>query len=502
MVEPVVIAGAGVGGLATAIRLQAAGIPTVLVDRNEKAGGKLNLIEQGGYRFDTGPSLVTLPEVFEELFAVAGLEFRKELDLVLLEPYCRYFFEDGTMFETSDSMHRMSTTLLDAAAEDVDAFFTFLAKAARWYRMSAASVLFGPALDWRNLAKSKFDPIPFFSMRPFEPLDRLLRRTFRDERIRRICRLIALYTGCAPDRAPAIFGLIPFLEFGLGRWYIQGGLHAIAEKLIGAYRNRGGRFISSTKVSRVEFECGRARRVHLDSGETIEAAHVVSNADVATASRTFLSDAPGARRMQARLEKLRPSTSAFVLHIGARLRPEKFVHHNIVFSQDESAEWREVFGRGLPPSDPTIYLNHPSFSDPSLAPPSASAFFVMVNVPAADARSWDWAAKADAYQDLVLDTLERRALPGLRSCMDTIHRRTPLDFADQTYADRGSLYGKAPDSLRAMMKRPRNVERGFDGVSFVGGTTHPGAGIPLAALSGKLVADQLIASAAKPGGSS
>lgn len=489
-----VIAGAGVGGLATAIRLQAAGVATILVDRNDRPGGKLNLIEDRGYRFDTGPSLVTLPEVFDELFAVAGLEFRKECELVFLDPYCRYFFDDGTMFETSDSMHRMSATLLDAAPGDVDAFFSFLAKAARWYRMSAEAVLFGPPLDWRNLAKSKFDPIPFFSMRPFEPLDRLLQRTFRDERIRRICRLIALYTGCAPDRAPAIFGLIPFLEFGLGRWYVQGGLYAIAERLIRAYVDRGGRFLPSTRVTQVDFENGRARRVHLDSGETIDCAHVVSNADVATACRTFLSAAPGSRRMHSRLEKLRPSTSAFVLYIGAKLEMEKFIHHNIIFSPDESAEWKEVFGRGIPPAEPTIYLNHPAHTDPSLSPAGGSALFVMVNVPASDESIWSWSENADRYQDLVIDALERRGLPGLRASIETIHRRTPLDFAASTYADRGSLYGKAPDSLGAMMKRPRNVERGFDGVSFVGGTTHPGAGIPLAALSGKLVAEQLIAS--------
>jgi len=492
MDENVVIAGAGVGGIATAIRLQKHGIPTVLVDRNPRAGGKLNIIEEGGYRFDTGPSLLTLPEVFEELFEEADLDMRKELEIVPLDPYCRYFFDDGTMFETSDSMSRMSRTLLESAPEDVDAFFSFLAKAARWYRMSAEPVLFGPPLDWRNMANSGFDPIPFFRMRPFEQLDKFLRRTFRDERIRRICRLISLYTGCAPDRTPAIFGLIPFLEFGLGRWYVQGGLYGIADRLIRRYVERGGTYLPNCSVTRIEFERGRAVRAELDDGQVLEAKHFVVNGDVATASRTFLNEAPGAARLHKRLEKLRPSTSAFVLCLGARADTSALVHHNILFSRDEATEWKEIFSAGVAPSDPTIYLNNPSYTDPSLAPAGGSALFAMVNVPAADATKWDWRSRSSEYQEKVLSTLEARGMPGLRKQIDVLHVRSPLDFAERTFADRGSLYGKAPDSLGAMMSRPKNIEKGFDGVFFVGGTTHPGAGIPLAALSGKLVAQEIV----------
>src|SRR5687767_8159511 len=152
----VVIAGAGIGGLATAVRLQSAGISTILLDRNARAGGKLNLIEEAGYRFDTGPSLVTMPEVFEELFSTVGMSLHDELKLVRLDPYCRYFFEDGTMLETSDSMEKMSRALLHLSPLDVEAFFNFLGKAAAWYRMSVDAVIYGPPLDWRTLPQSEF----------------------------------------------------------------------------------------------------------------------------------------------------------------------------------------------------------------------------------------------------------------------------------------------------------------------------------------------------------
>ncbi len=490
--QMVVVIGAGVGGISTAVRLRAAGVPTILVDRNPRAGGKLNLVEKGGYRFDTGPSLLTLPEVFRELFTTVGLDFEKEIELTSLNPYCRYFFEDGTMFETSDSISAMSAALLAESPEDVGAFFTFLGKAASWYQMSAEAVLYGPPLDFKNMAKSKFDPIPFFSMRPFEPLDKLIRRTFRDERIRRIARLIALYTGCSPYRAPAIFGLIPFLEFGLGRWYVQGGLYRISEVLMRRYLELGGEYVPETSVASVRFEKGRAVAAITDSGREIAGQHFVVNGDVATASASFLAEAPGAKRLSRRLEALRPSTSAFVMMIGAKCSTERLIHHNILFSANEKDEWNEVFTLNRAPQDPTIYLNHPSFTDQGLAPAGGAALFAMVNVPAIGP-STNWQLESQRYADHVIDTLERRGISGLRGSIDVMETRTPEDFRIRTFADRGSLYGKAPDGLMAMMRRPKNREAGFDGVSFVGGTTHPGAGIPLAALSGKLVADMLLA---------
>ncbi len=482
----VVVVGAGIGGLSAAIRLQSAGVATILLDRNALAGGKLNLVEENGYRFDTGPSLVTMPEVFEELFAAAGMSFHDELKLVRLDPYCRYFFDDGTMVETSDSMEKMSRSLLRLSPPDVEAFFGFLSKAASWYRMSVDAVIYGPPLDWRSLPQTDFAPLQFLRARPFQKLDSLIAHTFRDERIRRIARLIALYTGCAPARTPAIFSLIPFLEFGLGRWYVQGGLYEMARKLVGRYGSIGGDYRPNTIVTRIEFAESRAVRAHLSSGETIDGDAFVVNADVATAAGTFLASAPGAARMSKRLDSLRPSTSAFVLMIGAKLDSSSLVHHNILFSSDEAKEWREIFGEGTPPSDPTVYLNNPSFTDDSVAPAGRAALFAMVNVPART--DWDW----DEYERRVIDTVQRRLEPGWS--IDVIRRRTPRDFAELTFADRGSLYGKAPDSLMAMMKRPKNIEPGFEGVFFCGGTTHPGAGIPLAALSGKLVANEILRS--------
>lgn len=490
--NPVIIAGAGMAGLAAAVRLRAAGLPTLLVDRNPLPGGKLNLVESGGYRFDTGPSLLTMPEVFDELFEAVGLTFRDELPIVRLHPYCRYFFADGSMFETSDSMEAMSRMLLSHSPADVDGFFSFLAKAARWYRISAESVIYGPALDWKNFGRSELDPISFFRMRPFQQLNKAIESLFSDEKIRRVARLLALYTGCSPYRAPAIFTLIPFLEFGLGRWYVKGGLYKIVERLIARYRELGGEFLAGTSVDEIVFEGGRAARARLSDGSIREGAHFVVNADVQTASSTFLSSAPGAAAMCKRLRRLTPSSSAFVMMIGARVRPSELIHHNILFSADEQKEWREVFDQGRPPEDPTIYLNHPSYSDSSLAPPGRAALFAMVNVPADRPEVWDWPAEGERYGERVLESIERRILPGLRGSIDELHRLTPPDFRERTYADRGSLYGSAPETLRAMLQRPRNREGGFEGVTFAGGTTHPGGGLPLAALSGKLAANLLL----------
>ena len=495
--RPVVIVGAGMAGLSAAVRLQSQGVPTVLIDRNERPGGKLNLVEDSGYRFDTGPSLVTMPEVFEDLFSAVGIDFG-ELGLVPLDPYCRYFFPGGEVIETSDSLREMSRTLLRESPEDVEAFFHFLAKAAMWYRMSIDAVIKGPPLDWRRMRRTKLDPIAFFSARPFERFDRLGAKNFRDPRIRRILGLVSLYTGCAPWRTPSIFSLIPFLEMGLGRWYVPGGLYRIAQVLIGRYEALGGRFLPGQTVERVEFESGRARRAVLSTGEDVVGSQFVVNADVALAVKSFLREAPGAGRLNRRLDGMRLSTSAFVLLAGVKSADARLIHHNIFFSSDEGKEWHRVFRDGLPPQDPTVYVNHPSFTDPTVAPAGGAALFLMVNVPADHPVRWDWEREGERYGEHVLSTLENRGV-AIRPHLEVLHRRTPVDFQTRTFADGGSLYGRAPESLVAMMRRPRNEESGFEGVVFAGGTTHPGAGIPLAALSGKLAAEMVMARLEKEG---
>ncbi len=488
-IRTIVVAGAGVAGLVSANLLQSRGFHVTLVDRNPLPGGKLNLVEDGGFRFDTGPSLLTMPDVFRRLFGELNMDFDDELRPVRLDPYCRYRFPDGIVFDTSDSLEQMSRTLLEHAPGDLDSFFSFLARAAAWYQMSVETVIEGPPLDWRRMRTMKLDPVRFFRMRPFESLDRYLARTFDDERIRRLCRLISLYTGCAPDRTPAIFTLIPFLEFGLGRWYIPGGLYRIAEVLHRRFESLGGKFLPDTEIRAIDFENGRAARAHTQRGDVLEADHFVVNADVGLAARTFLSSAPGAPSLTRRLSRLRPSTSAFVLLIGTSAPVGELVHHNILFSDDEAAEWKSIFRNHVPAGDPTIYLNNPSYTDPNLAPAGKSALFAMVNVPPDDPGKWSWEKNRESYRETVLRTIERRAVPGLRDRIEVLHERTPLDFRERTWADRGSLYGLAPDSMFAMMRRPVNREKGFEGVTFAGGTTHPGAGIPLAALSGRLAAD-------------
>ncbi len=486
----IAVVGAGVGGLATAARLAAAGYGVIVCERDAQPGGKMNRVEAGGFRFDTGPSLITMPGVLAETFRAVGRRLGDYLHLRQLDPICRYFYPDGVRLDTSSNLAAMSAAIGRLAPGDVGGYLDFLAHSRRLYERAALPFLYGERPSPRDLlARRGLDVLRIDAL---STMDGVVRRYFRDPHLVQLFDRYATYNGSSPYRAPGTLCLIPYVELVGGGWYIEGGLYRLVESLVAVCRELGVDLRLGTPVEEVVIvgtgRSARATGVRLAGGATAAADAVVVNADP-----LYARDALFAPRYRAALggRPVSPgddlSCSGFVLLLGTSRRWPQLAHHNIFFSADYPAEFRAIFDERRPAPDPTIYISYTSASDASQAPPGHGNLFVLVNAPpVADAAHW--AAWVGPYTERILDRLEAAGLPGLRESIVYRQVITPADFAARFNAYGGALYGYASHSKGAAFARPANRAPGVRGLYFAGGSAHPGGGVPLVLLGARLVA--------------
>lgn len=482
---PTIIVGGGLGGLAAAIHLAARGRRVLLLEKNERVGGKLNLVEAGGYTFDTGPSLLTMPWVLRELFTVAGARLEDELELLPVEPTCRYTWPDGTRFDASQTMPLLLEQIRRLEPRDVDGFLRFMAYASRIYQAVAGPFLLEPFDGLRDLITPALLR-DTWKIDPLRTVDQAVRAFFHSPYLRQVFNRYATYNGSSPYRAPATFNLIAYVEFIEGGWYVRGGMYALARALERLARRLGVEIRTNAPVEQIVLRDGAAGGVVV-AGERIAAREVVVNADPRYAYEQLL---PGQQRTAARLARLEPSCSGFILLLGVRRQYADLAHHNIFFSHDYPAEFAAIFERGVPTPDPTIYVCATSVSDPQHAPPGHSNLFVLVNAPALGPRV-SWQREAQGYRDLVVRKLERMGLAGLSEQIDYEQLITPADLHSRYNAPGGAIYGLASNHPFTAFLRPPLRARGLRRLFFVGGGTHPGGGIPLVLLSGRAVAKRV-----------
>ena len=472
----IVVIGAGVGGLAVAVRLASAGHDVVVHESSTVVGGKLGVYERDGFRFDTGPSLLTMPQVFEE--------FDLGLALQRLDPVVRHVFPDATVLDsTSDPAEfdgRIAVALGAGAAADWSRFWR---RAERIWAASWRSVLQRPVRP-ATLAALSWRVTDLAAIAPGRSLHALGRRYLHDRRLRMMLDRYATYTGADPRRAPAALAAIPYAELTFGGWYLPGGLGTLASALVARCRALGVQIELSSPVAGICVSAGRVSGVRLATGGVVPAEVVVSNVDVLTTYRDLLPDAPRLNRLADR------SLAGFVLLLGVRGRTPTLAHHTVFFPRDYDAEFDAVFGsagqRARPASDPAIFVTRAA--DPAVHPPGAEAWFVLVNAPR-HGTSWsavDWSRPglAEAYRDRLLSLLAARGLD-VRDRLLFAAVRTPRDLAEATGAPGGAIYGTAGGLVRPANRGP------VDGLWLVGGSTHPGGGLPMVTLSAKIVADQI-----------
>ena len=469
----VVVVGAGVGGLAAAARLAAAGHAVTVLEQAPAAGGKAGRLElAGGYRFDTGPSLLTMPWVLRELFADTGAPLDEVLELVPVEPVTRYRFADGSAFDMSAELPA-SVDALEAWSPGAGRDWArFMGVCAQMWRASVP-FLEGPP-PWPPRRPRPGEPAPdprdLLRVRPWHTLRTLARGLVRDPRLRLVVERFATYAGADPRRAPAALAVAGYVEHEFGAWHVRGGLYGIVEALVVRVRELGAQVRFGVEVTGVRQEGSRVAGVETGGGP-VAADAVVFNGDATTLEGLL---GPPARRAGAR------SLSGFALMLGLRGRTTGLVHHAIAFPADYDAEFDDVFVRRRLVRDPTLYASTSCATDPGEAPADGENLFVLVNAPA-DADEAD----ADAYEEHLIDRL------GVRDRVAVRARRTPADLAAQTGAVGGAIYGAAPHGRLATLRRPGPAVRGVRGLFRVGGTAHPGGGLPLVMLSGKVVAGMI-----------
>jgi phytoene desaturase len=498
-VAEVVVVGAGMGGLAAAARLATLGHRVTVCEQSDDIGGKLGWFARDGFAFDTGPSLLTLPAVYRDLFVKTGGPLEAEVELEAVDPVAHYRFADGIELDLPNASRAGVTRELDRAlGEGAGADWArFMDRAGRIWDVTRGPFLESPLDGMRGLLRESRKLRDLRTVAPWRSLRGLGSSYLRHPHLRTMLDRYATYTGSDPRRAPAALATVPYVEQTFGAWWVRGGLRRLGLALHQRALDRGVTVRTGAEVVSLELAGGRVSGVRLADGGRLPADVVVSDVD---ARRLYadLAGPPGNRRPLAQLARTSPSLSGFVLMLALRGRTPGLAHHTVLFPAAYDDEFDSVFGshahRGRPRAapDPTIYLAVPD--DPALRPDDDhEAWFVLVNAPrhtpGDPGAGIDWEAPglAESYAGHLLDVMAARGYD-VRDRLLWKEIRTPADLERTTGSVGGSIYGSSSNGARAAFLRPANRSP-IPGLFLVGGSAHPGGGLPLVGMSAAIVAD-------------
>ncbi len=476
-----IVVGAGLGGLACAIRLRALGCAVTVIERLDAPGGRARVFRQDGFAFDAGPTVITAPHLFDALFACLGENRADHVRFLPVRPWYRILFASGRRFDYGGTPDEMERAVAAFAPADLAGYRRLRVKQAELFETGYER--FGAVPFHRPRMMARAAP-HLLRLGAFRSLHGVVARLIRDPELRQVFTLQTLLVGGHPFRTSAIYGLIGHLEQRWGIWFAEGGTGALVDALAGLARRHGVAFRLGTTVARIAVDRGTVRGVVLQDGTTIPSAIVVANADAPAVHRDLLGRRPW----------LRPSLSMglFVLCFGTDRAWPKVAHHTILLGPDYKASLDAIFdGAAALPDEPSLYLHRPAATDPGAAPPGCDAFYVLAPVPNLLAPI-DWRRVVRVFRDRVVAALERRILPGLSRHIVTERVVTPEDFARDFLSDAGAGFSAAPLLRQSAYFRAHNRVGGVDGLYLVGAGTHPGAGVP-GVLTSAMIVETLVA---------
>ncbi len=487
--KKVLVIGAGLGGLSAAISLATEGFKVDLVDKNQHLGGKLNVLEKDGFSFDLGPSILTMPHIFEQLFRWAGKSMDDYLTIEAINPHWRNFFEDGSVLDLLPDKLAMERELRRFAPNDVKGFFRFLDYAGQ-ITARVEEGYFSEGLDdlwqvvkhygvWKSL--TGFDV--------FRSMDQSVRRYVRDPRLVDTLNYFIKYVGSSPYDAPGLLNLLPHIQFAYGLWYVRGGMYNLARGLGQLAQELGVGIHLGTEIIKLETDGRRITRARTRDGKDWSADIVVSNMEVIPAMKQLL-EAGGSQLKP--LEKFAPSCSGLVLHFGVDKTYPQLAHHNFFHSRNARQHFDAVFHKKQLSDDPTLYLVAPCKTDPAQAPNGCEIIKVLPHIPHINPENPLTREDYMGLRETVLDKMERMGLSDIRKHIVTEETWTPLDIAEKYYSNQGSIYGVVSDrSKNQGFKIPQRSEH-YRNLYFVGGSVNPGGGMPMVTLSGQQVRDKIL----------
>ena len=483
-----VVIGAGFGGLAAAIRLGARGYRVTVLDRQDIVGGRGAPFTVDGFTFDAGPTIVTAPFLFEELWELCGREMSEDVELRKLTPFYKIRFPDGSWLTCSDDAEAMRAEIAKFSPSDVAGYERFLKESREIFHtgfMKLADVPFNTLLDMLKILPN------LIWLRSDRSVHAHVSKHIKDERLRIGMGFHPLFLGGNPFNATSVYSLVAYLERQWGVHFVMGGTGEMAKGMAKLIETHQGNTIRlNSEVEQILIQDGTAKGVRLASGEAIPADIVVSDADSAWLYKKMIPATFRKRWTDRKLDRARYSMSLFVWYFGTNRRYEDVGHHTILLGPRYKGLLDDIFTHHKLADDFSLYLYRPTATDPSMAPPGCDSFYVLSPVPHLDSGD-DWTEIAESYRQKVAAFLDKTVLPGLESSVVCSRLATPLDFRDRLMSIKGAAFGLEPVLFQSAWFRPHNKSEDVKNLYLVGAGTHPGAGLP-GVLSSARVLDTVV----------
>jgi len=489
-VSDIAVIGAGFGGIALAVRLQAAGHQVTLIEGREKPGGRAYVWEDDGFTFDAGPTVITDPTCLDELFDAAGRRRDDYVELMPVTPFYRLMWEDGRVFDYSNDEARLFEQIAQFNPADVEGYKRFFEYSKGVFHEGYEKLGHVPFLDFKSMLKAAPSLMRYQAWRSVYSM---VASYIRDEHLREAFSFHTLLVGGDPFKTSSIYALIHALEKKWGVWFPRGGTHALVRGLVRLFQDIGGRVRLGSPVTAIDASGAAVTGVRTADGWSGRFDAVASNADVVHSFRDLLAGHPRGRSKGRSLASRRHSPSLFVVYFGLKGTHPEIPHHSILFGPRYKGLLNEIYDKGTLAKDFSLYLHHPTASDPQLAPEDCSAFYVLSPVPHMGKARIDWAVEGPRYRDRILEALEEKLVPGLRERLVTLRHFGPDNFKSELNAHLGSAFSLEPVLQQSAYFRVHNRDDVLTNLYFVGAGTHPGAGLPGVIGSAKATARLMLA---------
>ncbi len=488
--EKVIVIGSGFGGLGTACRLAAKGYDVSIFEKRDMLGGRGYVYEQDGFKFDGGPTVITAPFMFDDIFAAAGKKREDYVTFTKCTPFYRIFDHEGKSFDYTDDVDFNVAQIKERSPKDMDGYRRFLETTKPIFQKGFIELADQPFLNFTDMLKVAPDLI---KMQSYLSVYKYATQFIEDDFLRQCFSFHPLLIGGNPFDSPSIYAMIHYLEKKWGVWFAMGGTGALVQALGTLFEELGGKIHLEADVAEITVDNNRtATGITLANGTHHAADHVVSNADVAFTYSKLLEKQKKRKYTKRKVENTRYSMSLFVIYFGTKRRytDTGLRHHNIILGERYEELLTDIFKRKIVADDFSLYLHMPTYTDPSLAPEGCENFYVLSPVPHLDSGT-DWETFAPEYKDRILQFLEDNYLPDLRENIISEHYIDPLHFRDTLNSWKGSAFSIEPTLTQSAWFRPHNKSEEFENLYFVGASTHPGAGLP-GVLSSSIIAERLI----------